>query len=98
MIVNIKEKLKYFLCDTPHGCCFLRVAASALIWIIVSCKQIQNQVQAARGTKIKWEMGTHTEINAIFVKCLYGDTGKDHCKHMPRKVSKGVWGCYTSNG
>jgi len=69
---------------------FLGVAASGLIGRVASCKQIQNQVRAARGTKVRWEMGTQTEINAIFVKYLCGDTGNENFKHMPSMVSKGV--------
>ena len=76
---------------------FLSVASSDLIWKGASCKQNQIQVRAARGTKVRLEMETQTEINAIFVECLCGDTGNDHLKHKPRVVLNGVWGCHYSD-
>ena len=66
-----------------HRCVFLRAVASGLIWKDASCKQLQYQLRASRGTKVRWEMGTQTEINVIFVKCLCGDTGNDNLKHKP---------------
>ena len=57
-----------------------------------SCEQIQNQVQAARGAKVRCELQAKIKINDIFAKCLCGDSYNDNLKVKRRVVSKGVGG------
>ena len=54
-------------------------------------------MRVARGAKVRCELRAKMEVNAIFVKCLSGDTPITS-KLSPGRYRRGCGGCHTAHG